>query len=103
MSETTKPNYEWTADASCKGQPREWWFPDHPITKQSYRTMHQAIDICRACPVNAECLEHALHWENFGIWGGLTERRRGAMRRARGIKVRSPYDAVGSIRNRNQH
>lgn len=100
MSETTKPNYEWTKDAACKGQPREWWFPEHPITKESYRTMRQALEICRKCPVSSECLEHALHWEHFGIWGGLSERRRTAMRRSMGIKIRNTHEAVGPVRGR---
>lgn len=100
MNETEKPSYEWTEQAACKGKPRDWWFPTHPITKDIYRTMHQAMDICRACPVKDACLEHALHWEHFGIWGGITERRRSAIRRMRGIKVRSPYEVVAAPRAR---
>jgi WhiB family redox-sensing transcriptional regulator len=101
MSEITKPNYDWIADAACKGHPRDWWFPDFPVNKKVYIKMRQAIEICRQCPVNEECLNHALEWEQFGIWGGVTERRRMAMRRSIGIKVRSTVDAVGPIRYRN--
>lgn len=95
--ETQRPIYDWVEDAACKGQPRDWWFPEHPPTKKSVLEMRSAIAICNKCPVKENCLEHSLHWEHFGIWGGLTERRRMALRRLRGIKVRSPYyTALGS-------
>lgn len=39
--------------------------------------------ICHGCPVQAECLEHALkHDERYGIYGGLSPRQRRALRRA---------------------
>lgn len=41
--------------------------------------------ICARCPVTAECLQYAIdHDEQFGIWGGKSERER------RGLRERGP-------------
>lgn len=40
-----------------------------------------AAQICRACPVCSACLDQALANEKFGVWGGLSERERQALRR----------------------
>jgi len=42
-----------------------------------------AKQICRRCPVQPECLEHALTHNECGIWGGTTETGRRQLRRAR--------------------
>lgn len=40
-----------------------------------------AKKVCAACPVRALCLEYALvHDERFGVWGGLSERERRALK-----------------------
>jgi WhiB family redox-sensing transcriptional regulator len=37
----------------------------------------RAIEICRQCPVMAQCRAHALEVaEPYGIWGGLSETER---------------------------
>lgn len=47
-----------------------------------------AKDICRRCPVRTQCLDHALAledagvWAVMGIWGGLTQDERRALRHA---------------------
>jgi WhiB family transcriptional regulator, redox-sensing transcriptional regulator len=44
----------------------------------------EARGFCRTCPVRTECLAHALdHRIEFGVWGGMTERQRRALLRAR--------------------
>lgn len=44
----------------------------------------EAKAICGRCPIRQECLEFALeNYESFGIWGGLSERERRRIRRAR--------------------
>lgn len=42
----------------------------------------KAKAVCAACPVRVQCLQYALEaGEQFGIWGGLSEQERTALRR----------------------
>lgn len=44
----------------------------------------EARSVCQGCPVRLECLADALDSRTeFGVWGGLTERERRALRRRR--------------------
>jgi WhiB family transcriptional regulator, redox-sensing transcriptional regulator len=44
-----------------------------------------AKQACASCPVRAECLAYALeHDQRYGVWGGLDETERDALRRRRG-------------------
>ena len=70
----------WYDLAACKGM-GHLMFPERGNAQQAYT----AIAICETCPVTAECLASALETEErFGIWGGLTERRRREIRNPRG-------------------
>jgi WhiB family redox-sensing transcriptional regulator len=55
-----------------------------------------ATQVCRDCPVIAECLADSLdnHTE-FGVWGGMTERQRRALlkRRPRVVSWRALFEA----------
>lgn len=62
---------EWVLDALCASTDPEAFFPDKAGSSRTGK------DVCRRCPVAAECLDYALeHEERFGIWGGLSERER---------------------------
>ncbi|WP_308187675.1 WhiB family transcriptional regulator [Streptomyces sp. DH8] len=68
-----KPRH-WSADAACKGEVTEQWYPVAGVTAA------YAKAICWRCPVRAECLAHALEApEDFGVWGGLDEKERRAL------------------------
>lgn len=74
----------WRTQAACKhaiegGQadPGDW-FPKRGETVRILR----AKAICAGCPVRLTCLEEYL-WEEFGIWGGETEKGRKAIRNGR--------------------
>ena len=61
--------------AACRGHNPDLWQPDnspggHPRDQAVTAT---AIAICRTCPIQAECLQHALAHNEFGIWGGTTD------------------------------
>ncbi len=44
----------------------------------------EAKEVCRGCVVREECLDYAItNGEKFGIWGGMSERERRRVRRAR--------------------
>lgn len=49
----------------------------------------EAQAICAECPIRAACAEWATYTEPqyFGVWGGLTQGRRRALRKAAGVPV----------------
>lgn len=67
---------DWRDDAACKGSPVTIWYPE------STNSQGPAKRICGACPVQTQCLQHALDaGEAYGVWGGLNERERRSLRR----------------------
>jgi WhiB family redox-sensing transcriptional regulator len=68
----------WQTDALCAQTDPEAFFPEKGGSTRD------AKKICTTCEVRAQCLEYALaNDERFGIWGGLSERERRRLRRAR--------------------
>ena len=71
---------DWRARAACRDHDPEIWFPvgaSGPALLQA----EQAKAVCRRCSVIDQCLRWALDRpEEFGIWGGLTEDERRALR-----------------------
>lgn len=75
---------DWRANAECKGQPIELFFPESGDIAAS----RIAKAMCAECQVQTECLEWALHNpQHYGIFGGLTAKERRRLRRQRGITV----------------
>lgn len=71
---------DWRHRAACRNEDPELFFPvgtDGPALLQ----IAEAKTVCRGCPVLAECLDHALVAEDFGVWGGMAERERRALKR----------------------
>jgi WhiB family redox-sensing transcriptional regulator len=69
--------WNWRAAARCRAADAEDLF----VTGAQQREVR---GFCRACPVRTECLAHALDERvEFGVWGGMTERERRALLRAR--------------------
>lgn len=67
----------WRTAALCRTTDAEGLF----VTGAAQR---EARQFCRTCPVRTECLAHALdHQIEFGVWGGMTERERRALLKAR--------------------
>ncbi|HVM02118.1 MAG TPA: WhiB family transcriptional regulator [Acidimicrobiales bacterium] len=74
----------WQDQANCMGVDPDLFFPERGASTR------EAKEVCRGCVVRAECLEYALdNAEKFGIWGGLSERERRRLRRARTLARRS--------------
>lgn len=74
----------WQDDANCLGVDPDLFFPERGVSTR------EAKEVCRGCVVREECLEHALaNGEKFGIWGGMSERERRRIRRARATTRRS--------------
>lgn len=74
---------DWVHRARCKDEDPELFFPigtSGPAAVQ----IEVAKAICCQCTVKAECLEWALGTnQDAGVWGGLSEDERRAVRRAR--------------------
>ena len=74
----------WQRRANCMGVDPDLFFPERGASTR------EAKEVCRGCVVREECLEYALaNGEKFGIWGGLSERERRRIRRARALAGRS--------------
>jgi WhiB family redox-sensing transcriptional regulator len=74
---------EWVYRARCKDEDPELFFPVG-AAGPSVLQVEMAKAICRLCEVRDECLEWALSTgQDAGVWGGLSEDERRALRRAR--------------------
>lgn len=68
----------WQDQANCMGVDPDLFFPERGASTR------EAKEVCRGCVVRLDCLEYALdNAEKFGIWGGMSERERRRLRRAR--------------------
>jgi WhiB family redox-sensing transcriptional regulator len=67
---------DWQKRALCAQTDPEAFFPEKGGSTREAKRM------CQGCDVKNECLEYALaHDERFGIWGGVSERERRALKR----------------------
>lgn len=70
---------DWIADGNCKDLPLDQvavvFFPQ---TARSRKWR----EFCPGCPARQECAMHGLMYEEFGVWGGLTENNRRDIRAA---------------------
>jgi WhiB family redox-sensing transcriptional regulator len=74
----------WQSRANCMGVDPDLFFPERGASTR------EAKEVCRGCVAREECLEYALdNGEKFGIWGGMSERERRRLRRARAIERRA--------------
>lgn len=68
----------WQRLANCLGVDPDLFFPERGASTR------EAKEVCKGCVVRNECLDYALaNGEKFGIWGGMSERERRRVRRAR--------------------
>ena len=71
---------DWRHFAECREEDPELFFPvgtSGPALQQ----IAEAKAVCHRCPVSAECLRWALATGQVGIWGGLSEDERRALKR----------------------
>ncbi|GGK61019.1 hypothetical protein Sme01_02620 [Sphaerisporangium melleum] len=68
----------WIDQALCGQVDPDLWYPEDGNAAQAER----AKQVCRHCPVRAECLAYALDaCEEHGVWGGLGLKERRRLRR----------------------
>ncbi|GHH28593.1 hypothetical protein Srubr_39760 [Streptomyces rubradiris] len=66
----------WRTQALCAQTGPDFFFPEPGSS------VREAKRICAMCELRPACLEYALaHDERFGVWGGLSEKERLALRR----------------------
>jgi WhiB family transcriptional regulator, redox-sensing transcriptional regulator len=72
---------EWQAKARCSEVDPEIFFPERGGSSKAARA------VCSKCEVRMQCLEYALNnKEQFGIWGGTSERERRKLRKDRALR-----------------
>ena len=72
---------KWFERAGCAGEDPEVFFPVG-TTPAALAQVRMAKSICARCPVSTECLRWALETnQDAGVWGGLTEVERRALKR----------------------
>lgn len=80
----------WQAAAACADLDPELFFPigeQGPARKDA----QTAKRVCARCPVSRVCLAYALRsGQTSGIWGGMTERERAALKRRSGQGISRP-------------
>jgi len=77
----------WHRLGACTKEDSELFF--HPMNESGpakAKRIAAAVDICQACPVLERCRTENMH-EQFGIWGGLSEEERDAIRKGERAKT----------------
>jgi WhiB family redox-sensing transcriptional regulator len=67
---------DWMDSALCAQADPDAWFPEPGQRNDVPKA------ICSRCPVQQECLDHAIENDEMGIWGGMTEAERGRQEQA---------------------
>jgi WhiB family transcriptional regulator, redox-sensing transcriptional regulator len=74
---------DWRHRAACRDEDPELFFPIG-TTGPALRQVDEAKAVCRRCEAVEECLSWALDSDqDAGVWGGLDEDERRALRRRR--------------------
>ncbi|MDQ0785349.1 WhiB family transcriptional regulator [Streptomyces sp. B3I8] len=78
----------WRDRAACRTEDPDLFFPVG-TTGPALLQIEEAKSVCHGCPVRDECLEWALEaGQDIGVWGGLTELERRALKRRRATASR---------------
>ena len=78
---------QWRERAACQHVDPELFFPISN-SGPSLRQIDEAKALCGRCPVAKECLDWVVRVGQLdGIWGGTTEKERGAMRGLDDLRV----------------
>lgn len=78
METITPSDIAWQQQALCAQTGADFFFPEPGSS------VRDAKRICGMCDMRSACLDYALsNDERFGVWGGLSEKERLGLRRAR--------------------
>lgn len=74
--------YDWREDARCASTDPELFFPVGYKSGPDLRQIEQAREVCKFCPVKAECLDWAVEAGiPDGVLGGLTPEERSILKK----------------------
>lgn len=86
----SEPKQDWRHASACRDEDPELFFPigtSGPALLQ----IEQAKAVCRRCDVTDQCLQWALDsGQDAGVWGGMSEEERRAVKRRGGLRVLRP-------------
>jgi WhiB family redox-sensing transcriptional regulator len=86
---------DWVQRALCKDEDPELFFPVG-VSGPAASQIQAAKSVCARCTVRLECLEWALATaQDAGVWGGLSEDERRALRLARRRGALRPVPVPG--------
>jgi WhiB family transcriptional regulator, redox-sensing transcriptional regulator len=86
----------WRDHALCRDTDPELFFPVG-TTGHALTSIEHAKQVCQECKVTRDCLDFALETnQDSGIWGGLSEEERRAIRRQRAAELRAARSAAAS-------
>lgn len=95
-SSLTDENDEWRDFALCRDTDPDLFFPVG-TTGQALVSIDHAKRVCGECTVTQDCLDFALDTnQDSGIWGGLSEEERRAIRRQRAAAQRAARQLTAS-------
>lgn len=80
-------NLDWQLDAACKGIGTDVFYSSE--CSQDQVPFATLAKVCASCPVKSECLNHAIKHEEFGYWGGMSERAIRQVRKQKRIRLES--------------
>ena len=84
----------WRDHALCRDTDPELFFPVG-TTGHALTSIEHAKRVCEQCKVTRDCLDFALETnQDSGIWGGLSEDERRAIRRHRAAELRAARSAT---------
>lgn len=73
---------DWRHRAACRDVDPELFFPVGSTTQSDQLQIADAKDVCKRCDVADQCLDWALEsGQDHGVWGGLSEDERRALKR----------------------
>ncbi|AXR73181.1 MULTISPECIES: WhiB family transcriptional regulator [Auritidibacter] len=72
---------DWRSKAACLDKDPELFFPVGN-TGPALLQIEEAKAICNQCPVMEQCLQWAISTgQDYGVWGGMSEDERRALKR----------------------
>lgn len=90
-------NLDWQQDASCHAIDTDLFYAEG---NNAAAVSRMAKRVCENCLVRQECLDHAIAWNEPGVWGGTTYRERRDLRKRAGKAAARPSVHVNHLHER---